>query len=306
MLNERNQALKNAADERAKEVLRLRRSWLSYAEITKVTWYWKRLISSYLKRAWYKSERMVFGEKEKEEVLKLYNENKSIAEISKEIWRDPTIIRDYLISINLETNLKKRNLKVKEKLFKENYLKWDSIMDMVSKTWLCKNFLNKYMRDNWLISWLKYNWIKVCLCWFEWWIEDFKWKSCKLCYENNKIKNECLKVKDMNSDEYVKYKLDSLYKSATKRWLRFDISQEHLSKIMLEKSCVYTKLPITLEWKDNLSIDRFDNTKWYIDGNIIPCRCWINEKKWDMTLDELKEYMPIVYERWKKFLESIK
>ncbi len=304
MLNDYSRKAKEDAESRARIVLKLRTEWKSYAEIITETWFSRSMIVKYLKRMGYTKVVRKFLDEEKKQALKLYEDYLNIKEIWKVLWRDPSILYEYFVSLGLETDIRKR-IKIRDKaLLIANYVNWDTIFDLVKKTWVNKNNVCLWLKENWLSK--KSNKNKTCICWYQWVKLDFCWKKCKTCYWKEKHKANYKNVSELWIEEFINYKLNVIRSSSLKRWLEFDLDYDYL-KLILEKSnlkCIYTLKDIW-EWKMNLSIDRFDNSKWYIKWNVIPCCLWINEKKWDFSIEELNEYMPIIFERWDEFLKSI-
>ena len=78
----------------------------------------------------------------------------------------------------------------------------------------------------------------------------------------------------------------SSYKSrAHKKKMKFNVPEE-IFTILEKRPCYYCKIK-----KDEVGIDRIDNTKGYVSGNCIPC-CWdCNRLKSNKTMQEFKEYL---------------
>lgn len=82
-------------------------------------------------------------------------------------------------------------------------------------------------------------------------------------------------------------KLVALYNSATKRNIEFSLTYTDVAKILRSKKCYYTGMPIqrysgstTPVHRDNmLTVDRIDNTKGYIKGNVVACSHFANNLK---------------------------
>lgn len=304
MLNEFTKQAMAEADARAEIVLRLRKSWYSYADITKETWITKRLISKYLNKKWYVKVVKPFTEEEKAESLRLYWEMKSTKEIAVELGKDPTTISDYLISKWLETDIRKRKKDYYNDIIKNSYIKWDTCSSLVDKTWISFDIIKKRLKENGLTR--AVIWYKVCDCWFSWKTIEFCWKSCKKCHYKDKHKANYKSTWEMSIDDFCAYKLKSIKASARNRWLDFDLDIDYIKLLMSKANwfCVYSLREFWLD-KSSISFDRFDNDLWYIKGNVVPSSIRINEKKWDFSIEELKEYMPIIYERWLSFLKTL-
>lgn len=69
----------------------------------------------------------------------------------------------------------------------------------------------------------------------------------------------------------------------------FSVSLEYLES--LPKICYYTGVELTLEAKkpNTISLDRIDNTKGYIEGNVVFCCADINHMKTDLTEERFYE-----------------
>lgn len=104
-------------------------------------------------------------------------------------------------------------------------------------------------------------------------------KICKSCGKksSNKWKRENLE----------KYLLKSARNGAKKRGIEFRITEKD---IIIPDVCPVFGFPLTLDGKRSTSpsIDRIDNTKGYIPGNVVVVSIKANHVKSDCTLDELK------------------
>jgi hypothetical protein len=81
---------------------------------------------------------------------------------------------------------------------------------------------------------------------------------------------------------------------AKKRNLEVSVSIEYLWDLFLkqEGKCYYTGYPITLNTRNKpktASIDRVDNRKGYIEGNVVWCRKDINIMKMDKPIEDFYE-----------------
>lgn len=78
----------------------------------------------------------------------------------------------------------------------------------------------------------------------------------------------------------------SSYKNrAKKKSLIFNIPKD-VFVILKERPCYFCRVV-----KEQVGVDRIDNTKGYVSGNCIPC-CWdCNRSKSNKTLKEYKEYL---------------
>lgn len=95
---------------------------------------------------------------------------------------------------------------------------------------------------------------------------------------------------------------------ARKKELEFDLDADFLLKIykFSDGCCFYTGK--VMEWKvgsgynpNSLSIDRIVHNKGYTKDNIVLCLGRVNTIKNNLTLEELKEYIPSWYNKLKTF-----
>lgn len=70
--------------------------------------------------------------------------------------------------------------------------------------------------------------------------------------------------------------------------MEFDLTfDEYLDTVL--KGCHYTGVNLLLQDHGGTSLDRIDNTKGYIKGNVLPCIGWVNKMRMDhMTVEETK------------------
>lgn len=100
------------------------------------------------------------------------------------------------------------------------------------------------------------------------------------------------------------------YKSgAKKRWYDFQLSKEEFAQVVTQP-CIYCWRSNTqvcrkwIRWEFYYTwIDRYDNTKWYIVDNIVPCCARCNRIKTDIPIDELEKHLELIMSRkdmWKR------
>lgn len=93
------------------------------------------------------------------------------------------------------------------------------------------------------------------------------------------------------TDLFVANKLHMLAQSAQARNLEFNVSFRKLKRVLETKKCYFTGA--LLDRKDGsdtqLSIDRLDNTKGYIDSNIVACARKFNQNvKQNLSIEDIK------------------
>lgn len=89
------------------------------------------------------------------------------------------------------------------------------------------------------------------------------------------------------SDIDVAKKLLSIAASAADRGIEFDLSFNKMKKLMEQKKCYYTGIEFEETGKFARSIDRVDNSKGYVDSNVVAANIYINGKKKDLSIEEI-------------------
>lgn len=78
----------------------------------------------------------------------------------------------------------------------------------------------------------------------------------------------------------VALKFVALWKSAQRRGKEFNLTLQDVNKLLHTKACFYTGTPLTREPGNNmLTVDRVDNTKGYVKGNVVACCHLANQIK---------------------------
>jgi hypothetical protein len=85
-------------------------------------------------------------------------------------------------------------------------------------------------------------------------------------------------------------KMTSIVSSGSNRNIEVNLSFTALSWVMRSKTCFFTgvKLNFTENHPHQLTVDRLDNDKGYIDGNVVACSKEFNEIKGNLTLEQIK------------------
>lgn len=91
------------------------------------------------------------------------------------------------------------------------------------------------------------------------------------------------------SDLDVAKKMIKISQSASDRNLEFNLSFETVKKLLSYKTCYYTNRPFSndSDEKYGRSFDRIDSSKGYVEGNVVACTIDINQKKSNMTIEEI-------------------
>ena len=91
----------------------------------------------------------------------------------------------------------------------------------------------------------------------------------------------------MHSDVDIIKKYQSIMSSALTRKLEFDISFAEFKRIYNQKKCFYTNKKLQHGGNGNFSIDRVDNSKGYISGNIVACDTKFNSLKSNLSIEDI-------------------
>jgi len=103
----------------------------------------------------------------------------------------------------------------------------------------------------------------------------------------------------MSVDLVVAKKMVKLSQSAVDRGLQFDLTFTGLKNVMTAKKCFFSGVTLN----DNTrSIDRVDNSKGYVTGNVVACHQLINSRKNSLTIQEIE----ILYKGVKRHSKRIK
>ena len=105
--------------------------------------------------------------------------------------------------------------------------------------------------------------------------------------KEKKEKKEDSKVSDISDLEVAK-KMIKISQSAADRKLEFNLTFETVKRLMSYKTCFYTGKPFGEEGSLMASsFDRMDSSKGYIEGNVVACTVDINQKKANLSLEEI-------------------
>jgi hypothetical protein len=84
---------------------------------------------------------------------------------------------------------------------------------------------------------------------------------------------------DMPHELQIAIKYQSLYNSATKRDLAFDLSLADVGKLLTRKTCYYTGARLKGSGVSRRTIDRLDADLGYVKGNVVACTHTANQLK---------------------------
>jgi hypothetical protein len=89
-------------------------------------------------------------------------------------------------------------------------------------------------------------------------------------------------------DLEVAKKMLKIHQSAMDRKLEFNLSFETVKKLLTYRKCYYTGRIFAGEGSlDARSFDRKDSSKGYIEGNVVSCTVDINQKKSNLSFEEI-------------------
>ena len=91
------------------------------------------------------------------------------------------------------------------------------------------------------------------------------------------------------SDFQTAKKFLRLRKSAMDRGLEFNLSLCSVRNLVNAKRCYYTRVTLNdvPDHPNQRTIDRIDNSKGYIKGNVVACTKRINLAKGNLTVEEI-------------------
>jgi len=90
--------------------------------------------------------------------------------------------------------------------------------------------------------------------------------------------------------EYIR-----LHTSAKDRGIPFDLSLCSFRNLLRRKKCPYTGEDLITHGKDNTaSIDRIDNSRGYVCGNVIACSITANSLKSNMPTDMILRMAKVI------------
>lgn len=134
---------------------------------------------------------------------------------------------------------------------------------------------------------------------------DFPWVQGKadgrrLSYCKKCRKEQCRADLGKDPERYWKDKESRIRRN--KRGYETVFSKGYLFSLWNEqkRKCFYTGVDLETQYgkgaiPQSPSVDRLDNNKGYIEGNLVICQHRINSMKKDATLEEMKEWMPKWY-----------
>lgn len=138
----------------------------------------------------------------------------------------------------------------------------------------------------------------------------FTRRQCTKCHNTQTV------IRRFSTEERrIKYRINVAKDSSKKSGLPFDLDYEYMKNLLNEqnKKCFYSGKDIIF-WQHGEtpsrnvapSIDKIVPANGYTKGNVVWCLERYNRMKNDATLEEMKEYMPLWYDKAIKFIQTYK
>ena len=129
-------------------------------------------------------------------------------------------------------------------------------------------------------------------------VKSGKVKSCGCWFRGNQFR-----VKKERGESWFNCKYYAYKQKAEKRWYEFNLSKEQFRHIITQP-CIYcgrqntqVRFPNSRSEFRYTGIDRYDNTKWYVIENCVPC-CYIcNGIKMNHSIEDLEEHLELMLSR---------
>lgn len=92
------------------------------------------------------------------------------------------------------------------------------------------------------------------------------------------------------TDLHVAKKLIQIESSATDRGFKFDLDLRTVRRLLNTEKCFFTGIVMNNKEGDpyQRTFDRIDNRKGYLIGNVVVCTKEFNNKKANLTIDDIK------------------
>lgn len=111
--------------------------------------------------------------------------------------------------------------------------------------------------------------------------------------------------KTLNADMAKKLLNNSKHSYASRANIKgYDLDENYISELLKkqEGKCYYSKVPLEIGNKlTNPTLDRIDSNKGYIKGNVVICTEIMNTMKNNLTTEEFKNQIRLVYENMSNF-----
>ena len=106
----------------------------------------------------------------------------------------------------------------------------------------------------------------------------------------------------MVSDVDIAQKLLAIKSSADSRGIEFNLTLRKVKKLLSTKKCYISGVELNKVQKDDnqLTFDRLDNSKGYIDDNVVACSLRMNRLKGELTIEDITMLYKSVVKKIKK------
>lgn len=128
---------------------------------------------------------------------------------------------------------------------------------------------------------------------------QYRFSYCNKCRKNQTYLNL-----NSSTDKFLSDRYNRLKRRAKVRKIKFNITKEYFIKQFHEQKgrCFYTNQPMRCLVGEglsrvSLSVDKVRPEKGYIKGNLVFCTHKVNTIKCDLTLNELKMWIPKWYNK---------
>lgn len=117
---------------------------------------------------------------------------------------------------------------------------------------------------------------------------------------------------NLNFERNMKMRIHLLRGRAKRRGVPFELVYSDLCTLFNDQNglCFYTDQPMVWDRsagqsRKALSVDRIDSTRGYVAGNVVLCSWRANAIKNDLTMEELKQWMPSWHQRLQDKIKSL-
>lgn len=105
--------------------------------------------------------------------------------------------------------------------------------------------------------------------------------------------------------ECILLKRLQLYRSAVKRKIDFNLSDEDVRELLERKTCYYTGARFTESPHYKRTVDRIDSNLGYVNGNVVACTHGVNQMKNYMLEDTRDDKFVITVQQLKKMVAKL-
>lgn len=124
------------------------------------------------------------------------------------------------------------------------------------------------------------------------------------CNECRKLQSRALQYK--SPENYLRGRFTRKKAWSKQFGVKFTLKVEDILELYSTQKgkCFYTGVPMCWDGSNHryaISFDRIDNDKGYTKRNTVLCLTKVNTAKADLTLDEIKKWMPSWYRKITKF-----